>query len=113
MTAPVLLTTAQIKTAQVTDSTATPTLTLASNTVYSCTNAAITTLTISGVNTGFEYAAIIFNSPSTASSIAMPSGWVCVGVDVTSGVFVPVADKRYNLAVQQEYDRVAVYVMEG
>ena len=104
MTAPVLLTTAQIKTAQVTDNTIT---------VYSCTNAAITMLTISGVNTGFEYAAIIFNSPSIAASIDIPSGWVCVGVDVTNGAFVPVADKRYNLAVQQEYDRVAVYVMEG
>ena len=113
MTAPVLLTTAQIKTAQVTDSTTTPTLTLANNTVYSCTNAAITMLTISGVNAGFEYAAIIFNSPSTAASVDIPSGWVCVGADVTSGVFVPVADTRYNLAIYQEYDRVAVYVMEG
>ena len=113
MTTPRLLTTASIKSAEVTDSTATPTLTLANNTIYSCTNSAITTLTISGIATGFEYAAIIFNSPSTAASVQMPSGWVCVGVDVTNSVFVPVADKRYNLAIYQQYDGVRVYVMEG
>lgn len=113
MTAPVLLTTAQIKTAQVTDSTATPTLTLATNTVYSCTNAAITMLTISGVNTGFEYAVIEFNSGSTAASVDIPSGWVCIGEDCSNNAFVPVADKCYSMAIRQRFDGVRVYVMEG
>lgn len=113
MTVPVLLTTAQIKTAQVTDSTATPTLTLANNTVYSCTNAAITMLTISGVNTGFEYSVIEFNSGSTAASVDIPSGWVCIGEDCSNNSFVPVASKAYSMAIRQRFDGVRVYVMEG
>ena len=113
MTAPVLLTTAQIKTAQVTDATATPTLTIANNTVYSCTNAAITMLTISGVSTGFEYAVIEFNSGSTAASVDIPSGWVCIGEDCSNNAFVPVADKCYSMAIRQRFDGVRVYVMEG
>lgn len=113
MTVPVLLTTAQIKTAQVTDSTTTPTLTLANNTVYSCTNAAITMLTISGIASGFEYAVIEFNSGSTAASVDIPSGWVCIGEDCSNNTFVPVSDKCYSMAIRQRFDGVRVYVMEG
>ena len=113
MTAPVLLTTAQIKTAQVTDDTTTPTLTLANNTIYSCTNSAITTLTISGVVTGFEYATVEFDSGSTAAAIDIPSGWVCIGEDCSNNAFVPVASKSYNLAVVNRMGAIRVYVMEG
>ena len=113
MTAPVLLTTAQIKTAQVTDATATPTITLANNTIYSCTNSAITMLTISGVVTGFEYATVEFDSGSTAAAIDIPSGWVCIGEDCTNNAFVPVADKAYNMAIVNRMGAIRVYVMEG
>ena len=113
MTAPRLLTTASIKSAEVTDATATPTFTLANNTIYSCTNSAITTLTISGVVTGFEYATVDFNSGSTAAAVDIPSGWVCIGEDCSNNAFVPVASKAYSMAIRQRFDGVRVYVMEG
>ena len=95
-------------------STASISLTLADNTIYQCTNAAITSLTISGVVSGFTRATLTFTSPSTASTFAMPaSGWYCVGTPCSNGVFTPEADMRYNLAIEQESDRVAVYVMEA
>lgn len=101
-------------TAIVTDNTATPALTLANNTITRCSNASITTLTISGVATGFEYASVTFSSPSTAAAFAMPAtGWYAVGADCSSGVFTPVTDMRYNLAIMDEGDRIAVYVMEA
>ena len=113
MTAPRLLTTASIKSAEVTDSTATPTLTLANNTIYSCTNSAITMLTISGVVTGFEYATVEFDSGSTAAAVDIPSGWVCIGEDCSNSAFVPVADKAYNMAIVDRMGAIRVYVMEG
>ena len=113
MTTPRLLTTASIKSAEVTDTTATPTLTLANNTIYSCTNSAITTLTISGAVTGFEYASIYFDSGSTAAAVDFPSGWNCIGEDCSSNAFVPVASKSYNLAIIKRGVDIRVYVMEG
>ena len=113
MTATRLLTTASIKSAEVTDATATPTLTLANNTIYSCTNSAITTLTISGAVTGFEYATVEFDSGSTAAAVDIPSGWVCIGEDCSNNAFVPVADKAYNMAIVNRMGAIRVYVMEG
>lgn len=97
-----------------TSSTATQTLTLANNTVYELTASALTSLTISGVATGFEYASVAFTSGTTATTFAMPaSGWYCVGAACSSGTFTPEASMRYNLAIEQEADRIAVYVMEA
>ena len=97
-----------------TSSTATQTLTLANNTVYELTATALTSLTISGVATGFEYASVTFTSGTTATVFSMPaSGWYCVGAACSSGTFTPEASMRYNLAVCQEADRIAVYVMEA
>ena len=91
------------------------TLTLANNTVYELTATALTSLTLSGVETGFKYASVTFTSGSTATVFAMPaSGWYCVGSeDCNAGVFTPAADMRYNLAICQEYGRIAVYVMRA
>ena len=97
-----------------TDSGTTITLTLANNTVYELTATALTSLTISGVATGFEYASVTFTSGTTATVFSMPaSGWYCVGAACSSGTFTPEASMRYNLAVCQEADRIAVYVMEA
>ena len=98
-----------------TDSGATITLTLANNTIYELTATALTSLTISGVETGFSYASVTFTSGSTATVFAMPaSGWYCVGSeDCNNGVFTPAADMRYNLAICQESGRIAVYVMRA
>lgn len=91
------------------------TLTLANNTVYELTATALTSLTLSGVGTGFEYASVTFTSGSTATVFAMPAtGWYCVGSeDCNAGVFTPAADMRYNLAICQESGRIAVYVMRA
>ena len=95
-------------------STASISLTLAQNTIYQCTNAAITDLTFLGVENDFIYATLMFISPSTATTFAMPaSGWYCKGDDCANGVFTPIADMRYNLAIEVEFGRIAVYVMEA
>ena len=97
-----------------TEEAASITLTLAHNTVYECTNEAITDLTIAGVEKDFIYATIIFVSPSTATTFAVPeTGWYCVGDGCVDGEFTPKADMRYNLAVNKEFDRIAVYVAEA
>ena len=97
-----------------TDSSTSTTVVLANNTVYEYTASSLSSLTLSGVSTGFQYAALTFTSGSTATVFAMPaSGWYCVGADCSSGTFTPVASMRYNLAIEQEADRIAVYVMEA
>lgn len=88
----------------------------ADNTIYSCTSNNITSLNITGTDFGFKYCVIIFNSPSdTATQFSVPvdGNYYCVGDDCSDGDFTPVANMRYNLAVQQEYDRVAIYVMKA
>ena len=98
-----------------TSSTATQTLTLANNTVYELTASALTSLTLSGVETDFAYASITFTSGTTATVFSTPAtGWYCVGSeDCNAGVFTPAADMRYNLAICQESGRIAVYVMRA
>ena len=98
----------------VTNANSTVTLTLANNTVYELTATALTSLTLSGVETGFEYASVTFTSGTTATVFSMPAtGWYCVGAACSSGTFTPEASMRYNLAIEQEFDRMAVYVMEA
>ena len=91
------------------------TLTLANNTVYELTATALTSLTLSGVATGFKYSSVTFTSGSTATVFSMPAmGWYCIGSeDCNAGVFTPAADMRYNLAICQENGRIAVYVMRA
>ena len=114
MTAADKQTIAGLVTTTETSSTATQTLTLANNTVYELTATALSSLTLSGVATGFEYASVTFTSGTTATVFSMPaSGWYCVGAACSSGTFTPEASMRYNLAVCQEADRIAVYVMEA
>lgn len=96
------------------DSNTSVTLTLANNTIYELTASAVTALTFSGVSTGFQCAVLTFTSGSTATVFGMPnSGWYCVGAACSAGTFTPAASMRYNLAIEQEADRIAVYVMEA
>ena len=98
----------------VTNANSAVTLTLANNTVYELTATALTRLTLSGVASGFSYASVTFTSGSTATTFSMPaSGWYCIGAACSSGTFTPEASMRYNLAICQEADRIAVYVMEA
>lgn len=93
-------------------------LTVNNNYIYRYNNVDggyISSFTISGVVQGFQYATITFTCSSTAATFVMPStGYYCAGADCDSnGDFVPVADMRYNLAVMQEGDRIAIYVMRA
>ena len=93
------------------------TLTLANNTVYELTATALTRLTLSDVGTDFTYASVTFTSGTTATAFALPATpakvWYCIGAACSSGTFTPAASMRYNLAIEQEADRIAVYVMEA
>ena len=99
----------------VTNNSASVSLTLSDNTIYRCTNSAITDLTIAGVSSGFAYATITFTSPAdTPTTFAVPAtGYYCSGVECDNGIFTPIKGMRYNLAVENEGDRIAIYVMEA
>lgn len=98
----------------ITNSDASISLTVDQNTVYRLTSSSLSSLTISGVTSQFKYATIIFTSPSTATTFAMPeTGYYCKGAACEAGEFTPEADMRYNLALEDEGDRIAIYVMEA
>lgn len=102
-----------LESAEVTNADTDISLTLANNTVYSCTSDAISSLTISGVVNEFKYATIIFRSPGTATTFVMPdSGYYCTGSGCSAGVFTPEASKRYSMAINQEFDGIVIYVVE-
>ena len=90
-------------------------LTVDQNTIYRLTSSSLSSLTISGVTTQFKYATIIFTSPSSdVTTFAMPqTGYYCKGAACEDGEFTPEADMRYNLALENEGDRIAIYVMEA
>lgn len=96
------------------NSDATVSLTLANDTIYRCNSTALSSLTIAGLATGFRYAAVTFTSPATATTFAIPAtGYYCVGASCKNGTFTPKASMRYNLAIEDEGDRIAIYVMEA
>ena len=90
-------------------------LTVDQNTIYRLTSSSLSSLTISGVTSQFKYATIIFTSPSSdATEFVMPeTGYYCKGAACEGGEFIPEADMRYNLAIENEGDRIAIYVMEA
>lgn len=97
-----------------------PSFTLANNTMYYCINNNITSLTIVGVATGFEYASLMFTASSLGAQFGMPESggtptttYYCVGKGCSDGEFSPVDGMRYNLAIHQEPDRIAIYVAEA
>ena len=90
-------------------------LTLDNNTMYWCSSSAIESLTIAGVVTGFEYASLTFTASTSGTTFGMPDtgDYYCVGKGCTEGEFTPVDGMRYNLAIHQEPDRIAIYVAEA
>lgn len=99
--------------AEVTNTDTEISLTLANNTIYSCTSDAISSLTISGVVEGFKYATLVFRSPSTKTTFAMPeTGYYCTGAGCSDGEFSPEASKRYSMAIMKEFDGITIYVAE-
>ncbi len=90
-------------------------LTLDNNTMYWCSSSAIVSLSIAGVATGFEYASLTFTAQSSGTTFGMPDNgdYYCVGKGCSGGEFSPVDGMRYNLAIHQEPDRIAIYVAEA
>lgn len=89
-------------------------LTLANNTMYWCSSSAIESLTIAGVATGFEYASLTFTASISGTTFGMPENdYYCVGQGCFAGEFTPADGMRYNLAIHQEPDRIAIYVSEA
>lgn len=93
---------------EVTNSTATPSIELANNTLYSLTNTAITSITLTAAAT-LKYCSLDFTTPSTAPTLQYPSTWVMEGSDCSSGVFTVAASSNYRIGI--EYSTVlATYV---
>ena len=89
-------------------------LTLNNNTMYWCSSSAIVSLEIAGVATGFEYASLTFTASTSGTTFGMPENdYYCVGKGCLGGEFIPENGMRYNLAIHQEPDRIAIYVAEA
>ena len=87
-----------IKPLQVTVTSAAPTITLADNTIFTCTTT-LTSFTIP-TPTGNISCQIDFNSGTTATNnIVVPAAFKLTGANVASNVFTPVANKHYTLSI--------------
>lgn len=94
------------QTAEVTISSAVVNLTLENNTLYSLTNAAIEEIDLD-VAAGFKYGGFDFQTGSSAPTFSYPADgtndWIFEGADCSDGVFVPGAEKRYRVAIEQGF----------
>lgn len=94
------------KTAEITISSASITLTLANNTLYTFSSSAITEINLSAAS-GMKYCGFEFASGSSAPTFSYPSDgtndWIFEGADCSSGVFVPEASTRYRVAIEQGF----------
>lgn len=81
-------------------------LELASDTIYDCGEMRSITLTLPATMDAKFISQLNFTSGSTPTSITAPNTVIWLGNDITSDVFVPVANKRY--AVLFFYDGTAV-----
>lgn len=105
MTGQVVLTGADLTTL-VTVATATLTQELANDTIYDCGEMTSITLTLPATMDAKFIAQLNFTSGATPTSITAPNTVKWLGNDITGGVFVPVASKRY--CVLFFYDGTAV-----
>ena len=93
-------------TAEITISSASITLSLANNTLYTFSSSAITEINLSAVS-GMKYSGFEFASGSTAPTFSYPADgtndWIFEGADCSDGVFVPEASTRYRVAIEQGF----------
>lgn len=91
------------QTAETTVSVADITLSLANNTLYSFTHAAITSISLDAA-AGMKYCGFDFATGTTAPTFSYPSDgtsdWVFEGADCSSGIFYPAAATRYRVALE-------------
>ena len=102
----------------ITNSDSSVTLTVDTNTIYRLTSSSLSSLSITGVVSGFKYATIIFTASSSGTTFGkpLPDGnfeYYCKGAACEDGDFDPEDGMRYNLAIENEGDRIAIYVMEA
>ncbi len=94
------------KTAEITISSASITLSLANNTLYTFSSSAITEINLSA-GSGVKYCGFDFASGSTAPTFSYPADgvndWIFEGADCSDGVFVPEASTRYRVAIEQGF----------
>ncbi|MBQ2620870.1 MAG: hypothetical protein IJF84_05975 [Thermoguttaceae bacterium] len=94
------------KTAEITISSASITLTLANNALYTFSSSAITEINLSAAS-GMKYCGFEFASGSTAPTFSYPADgtndWIFEGADCSDGVFVPEASTRYRVAIEQGF----------
>ena len=94
------------KTAEITISSASITLSLANNTLYTFSSSAITQINLSAAS-GMKYCGFEFATGSTAPTFSYPADgvndWIFEGADCSDGVFVPAASTRYRVAIEQGF----------
>ena len=94
------------KTAEITISSASITLTLANNTLYTFSSSAITEINLSAAS-GLKYCGFDFATGSTAPTFSYPADgtndWIFEGADCSGGVFVPAASTRYRIAIERGF----------
>ena len=94
------------KTAEITISSASITLSLANNTLYTFSSSAITEINLSAAS-GLKYCGFEFAAGSTAPTFSYPADgvndWIFEGADCSDGVFVPEASTRYRVAIEQGF----------
>ena len=94
------------QTAEITISSASITLSLANNTLYTFSSSAITEINLSAAS-GMKYCGFDFATGSTAPTFSYPADgtndWIFEGADCSSGVFIPAASTRYRVAIEQGF----------
>ena len=94
------------KTAEITISSASITLTLANNTLYTFSSSAITEINLSAA-AGMKYSGFEFAAPASAPTFTYPADgvndWIFEGADCSGGVFVPAAETRYRVAIEKGF----------
>ena len=94
------------KTAEITISSASITLSLANNTLYTFSSSAITEINLSAAS-GMKYCGFDFAAGSTAPTFSYPADgtndWIFEGADCPDSVFIPAASTRYRVAIEQGF----------
>ena len=94
------------RTAEITNSSASITLSLANNTLYTFSSNAITEINLSAA-AGMKYSGFDFVTPASAPTFSYPADgvndWIFEGADCADGVFIPAASTRYRVAIERGF----------
>lgn len=85
-------------------------ITLEDNKIYYCTNANISSITLTDSAT-MNYCTVCFTA-GTNMTFAAPVGSRSVGFDCSGGVFAPIAGKEYQIAIDKLNNVLTLYVLK-